>query len=87
MRITYIMTDDGPTRVEWWPEEKFRGRVIGISSVGGDGIDATAIPVPDDSILCDLCNAEITEFPVPVLWGTHAVCEDCYIGVQKGGKT
>jgi len=72
---TYINTADGRIRVEWWRKGDFRSKV-------------SIIPIPDDRVLCDYCNAEINEFPTPVLWGTHAACKKCYIGVQrpKGGS-
>lgn len=73
MEITYIDTLDGKTRVEWWPEEKFRNRATEIFTT--ETYDR--IPIPDDVIICDFCNGNITEFPVPVLQGTHALCNDC----------
>ena len=29
-------------------------------------------------VLCDLCNAEVTIRPVPVAWGSHALCPTCF---------
>jgi len=83
MEVTYINTLDGRTKVEWWEKEKFRNRVTEVISAHSHD----RIPIPDDSILCDFCNVQITEFPVPVVWGTHALCKGCFEGVKKeGGK-
>lgn len=84
IETTYIQTLDGRTKVEWWKEEKFRGRVTQIISASG----TQSIPIPDSSILCDFCNDLITEFPVPVVWGTHALCKECFESIKKeGGET
>lgn len=81
MEITYIQTEDGKIKVEWWPKEKFANRVTEvISSAHYD-----RIPIPDDSILCDFCNERITEFPVPVVWSSYALCKGCLKSIQKGG--
>lgn len=79
METTYIQTEDGRTMVEWWPKEKFRGRVTEVYTQGSHD----RIPVPDDVILCDFCNVSIVEFPVPVVWGTHAVCNKCLERIKR----
>jgi len=79
METTYIKTEDGKTKVEWWPKEKFRNRATEIFAA--ETYDR--IPIPDDVILCDFCNSEIEEFPVPVVWGTHAVCSDCLDKIKR----
>ena len=79
MKITYIETADGRTKVEWWPKEKFRNRATEIYGAGF----YSKIPVRDYVIVCDFCNVNITEFPVPVVWGTHAVCKECLEGMKK----
>jgi len=79
MKITYIFTADGKTKVEWWGQERFRNRESRIYTAG----TVHVIPIPDTLILCDFCNAEITEFPVPVLWGSHALCGECLTNVQR----
>jgi len=79
MKTTHITTPDGDTVVEWWEKEDFMSRVTSITSGG----HTTTIPIPDDSILCDFCNVEIEEFPVPVVWGTHALCKKCFTEVQR----
>jgi len=79
METTYIQTEDGETKVEWWPEEKFRNRATEIFTPSS----YDRIPVPDNLIICDFCNEDIVEFPVPVLWGTHAVCPKCLERVSK----
>lgn len=82
MRTTHINTLDGDTLVEWWEKEDFRGRVSSITSASPVGLVTKVIPIPDDSILCDFRNAEIKEFPVPVIWGTHAACKKCLESIQ-----
>jgi len=79
MDVTYILTVDGRTKVEWWKEEDFKGRVTQIVSPG----EVTIIPIPDDVVLCDFCNEEITEYPVPVV-GSYALCGVCFKDIQKG---
>ncbi|RLC80215.1 MAG: hypothetical protein DRI61_06235, partial [Chloroflexi bacterium] len=39
--------------------------------------DLELIPVPQNLYLCDLCNAEITQFPIPV-FGGYALCPQCF---------
>ncbi len=79
MDTTYINTIDGKTKVEWWDADKFTGRVTQIISAD----ETVTIPIPNTAILCDFCNEKITEFPVPVLYGTHALCSVCYEDVKK----
>jgi len=81
MEITYIMTEDGKVKVEWWPKEKFRNRVTEVISSG----QHDRIPIPDDVVLCDFCNEQIKEFPVPVM-GTYALCKVCLKSIDKGGE-
>jgi len=93
MEITYINTEDGKTKVEWWEKEKFTGRSSRMYTADstedflkGTNLElVSVIPVPDDVILCDFCNEQITEFPVPVVWGTHAVCTGCLKRMTKKG--
>lgn len=79
MKITYIQTEDGKTKVEWWEREKFRNRATEIHAAGS----YKRIPIPDDVVLCDFCNYRIAEFPVPVLWGTHALCRECLKRIER----
>ncbi len=81
MDITYINTLDGRTKVEWWDKKIFFGRVTGIISAGWHD----RIPIPDDVVLCDFCNVQITEFPVPVV-DTCALCKTCLENIQEGDK-
>ena len=81
MEVTYIVTEDGKTKIEWWPEEKFRGRATELISASS----YKRIPIPDTVVLCDLCNERIEEFPVPVM-GTYALCKKCFEDVKKGGE-
>lgn len=84
VEISYIQTLDGMTKVEWWDKDKFHGRVTQVISSSG----TQTIPIPDDTILCDICNTQITGFPVPVVWGSYALCKECLEGMtKKGGET
>jgi hypothetical protein len=87
-KITYINTDEGKTVVEWWDREDFFGRTTTIYSgtPGEPGGTIEKIKVPDAVIVCDFCNVDITEFPVPVVWGTHAACQKCLKELQTGGQ-
>ncbi len=80
-----ITTIDGPTKVEWWDKERFTGRTNHIiTGHSDDDVCHDVIPVPDDCIICDFCNDDITEFPCPVVWGTHTLCMPCYRKIKKG---
>lgn len=78
---TYIQTLDGSTLVQWWEKEDFFDRVSAVITAK----KATVIPIPDGKILCDFCNLLITGFPVPVVWGSHALCKECFEGIKKEG--
>ena len=63
-------------RVEWWPRSRFAGRAI---QIWFPGEPVKSIPIPDDEIVCDLCNASIDDLdPVPVIGG-HAFCAECCV--------
>lgn len=64
--------------LEFWDKEKFRDRSLKI--MGGPEI--VSIPVPDDVILCDFCNDQISEFPVAVYLG-NALCRRCFKELKK----
>ena len=81
VKTTHIQTPDGSAKVEWWGKEKFRGRTTRITSAR----EHTIITIPDDVILCDFCNVRIEEFPVSVLWGTHALCKKCFENTKMEG--
>ena len=64
-------------------DDRFKNRNVTISHVEPDGrlvIDAQ-IPIPDDEIICDSCNASIDTDMINILfiedyeWG--ALCEEC----------
>jgi len=59
--------------LEFWDKERFKNRSIKI--LGGP--EAVSISIPDDVVLCDFCNTQITEFPVPVYLG-NALCSKCF---------
>jgi len=60
--------------VEWWEKDRFKNRTIEIVAPTGVG---STIDVPDNDILCDCCNSEITDFPVAV-WNDSAYCKECF---------
>lgn len=59
-------------KFEYWDKERFRGRVINLYSEKG----VTVIQVADSEIICDLCNAFITDFPV-AMYMRFAYCKKC----------
>lgn len=61
------------TEIEYWRKERFRDRQIKIIDSAGK---LKVIFVPDDEVICDLCNAKIEVFPVAV-YRTYALCENC----------
>lgn len=67
-------------QIEWWPRDAFRGRSNVFESSGEkDGhtyIDIEKQSVPDDFIVCDVCNDDIDEFPCAVVGG-YALCSKC----------
>lgn len=65
--------------VEWWPRQRFAGRSIRIWSPGAPTV---YIPIADDDIVCDLCDADIDLDPVPVI-GSYALCADCCVRVYR----
>ena len=64
--------------LEFWDKKRFKNRSLKI--MGGPEI--VSIPVPDDAILCDFCNTQITEFPVPVYLGS-ALCQKCLAELKE----
>ena len=90
---TYINTLDGRTKIDWWEKEDFSGRVNRFYTadsakdlIRGVNLELVhAIPIPDDKVVCDFCNLEITEYPIPVV-GSYAMCNECFEGIEiKGG--
>ena len=59
--------------IEWWDKEKFKNRAMAIITPD----DITRINVPDNEIVCDCCNSDITEFPVAV-WDGMVYCKECF---------
>ena len=45
----------------------------------------SVIPVPDDVILYEFCNPQITEFPALVSLG-NALCPKCFPELKEGIK-
>lgn len=72
---------DGPQPFEFWDREDFEGRVTRIISQAS----VYSTVVPDDLILCDFCNTDIKEFPVPVFRGSKALCQPCFKNIVKEG--
>jgi hypothetical protein len=73
VKTEVIQTVDGPANVEYWWSEDFAGRVTTIIT----SRECERIPVPDDFIVCDFCNADIVNWPCAVLRGTDALCPEC----------
>ena len=67
--------------LEFWNKERFKNRSLKV--MGGPEI--VSISVPDDVILCDFCNAQITKFPVPVYLG-NALCPKCLAELKEDIK-
>ena len=69
--------------VEWWDRQDFQGRfnmLVGADEnlqPVADPEQLTVIPVSDDCIICDYCNADLLTFPVPVVGGS-ALCPECF---------
>ena len=59
--------------LEFWGKERFKNRSLKVMG----GPEVVSIPVPDDVIVCDFCNSQIKEFPVPVYLG-NALCQKCF---------
>lgn len=76
---------DGIQLVEFWDKNEFKGRTLKLLDIKG-GLE-TIIDIPDSTIVCDLCNEGIDEFPVSVLHG-YAMCKECYkdviVNIQEG---
>jgi hypothetical protein len=67
--------------LEFWDKERFKNRSLKIMG----GPEVISIPVPDDVILCDFCNTQITGFPVPVYLG-NALCSKCFKELKESIK-
>jgi len=67
--------------LEFWGKEKFKNRSIKIMG----GPEVVSIPVPDEAILCDFCNTQITEFPIPIYLG-NALCPKCFKELKEDIK-
>lgn len=79
--ITY--TPSGEKGIEWWGKEKFKSRKMVIVGAGGKHIEITKMSVGDEmSVVCDICNIEITEFPVAVVNG-YALCPGCFEKLKR----
>jgi len=67
--------------LEFWDKERFKNRFIKIMG----GPEVVSIPVPDDAVLCDFCNTQITEFPIPIYLG-NALCPKCFKELKEDIK-
>ena len=67
--------------LEFWGKEKFKNRSIKIMG----GPEVVSIPVADEVILCDFCNDQISEFPVPIYLG-NALCQKCFRELKEDLK-
>jgi hypothetical protein len=78
-RLESILTDHGMKTVEWCDRDEFVNRTNKIySGWPGENLKLMQeIPIPDYEVLCDYCNKDITEFPVPVI-DNYALCPECF---------
>ena len=67
--------------LEFWNKERFKNRSLKVMG----GPEVISIPVPDDVVVCDFCNVQITEFPVPVYLG-NALCQKCFRELKEDIK-
>jgi formylmethanofuran dehydrogenase subunit E len=75
---TVLTKLDGLQEVELWSKDEFGGRDTKIYTGEIDNMTlVNVIPIPDTLIVCDFCNEDIIEFPVPVIFH-HALCPKCY---------
>lgn len=81
MKVTIVLIEDRPEVVEWWEVKDFRGRfnMFCPQDEAGRIIQAEVeiMPIADDCIVCDYCNADLVAFPVPVV-GSDALCPGCF---------
>lgn len=68
-------------KIEWRPREAFNDRQIRVTTTeerdGHTHIEQETTKIPADSpVICDICNAEITKFPVCVV-SENALCGTC----------
>jgi len=67
--------------LEFCGKEKFKNRSIKIMG----GPEVVSIPVADEVVLCDFCNDQISEFPVPIYLG-NALCQKCFRELKEDFK-
>jgi hypothetical protein len=83
MKKLVVLIHGRPELVEWWDRADFHGRftmVVGADEnmqPVPDSEQLSVIPVSDDCIICDYCNADLLTFPVPVVGGS-ALCPKCF---------
>jgi hypothetical protein len=59
--------------IEMWGPERFKGR----QTIGHTPTKSVVVAsIPNNDVLCDLCNEDITVYPVAVI-GTYAHCQKC----------
>jgi hypothetical protein len=49
----------------------------------GDSEKVIGPELTDEEVFCDLCGATVPLRPVPLAWGTHALCPECLIEVEE----
>jgi len=82
MKLIYVNTEDGKTSVQLWEASDFQDRHTRVINLD-TGVTETDIVIPDNLVICDFCNEQVTEYPVPVLWGSYALCPKCFKEVQR----
>ena len=49
--------------------------------------DVVFVPIPDDEVICDLCNFDIDDEQGGSFIGSYCVCSDCTTGIlSRDGK-
>ena len=46
-------------------------------AIYGGGKKVYSSIVPASEVICDICNADVAIRPVPLIYGSYAVCLDC----------
>ncbi len=88
-KVTINTKLDGPVEFTMMDKEDFAGRINAIYTFKSveDLFNPSKMEkiseskLPDDVILCDFCNEQITEFPVPVM-ASYALCPVCFADVK-----
>jgi hypothetical protein len=70
-----MTTQQTETQWTWWTPPVNRPAYI-LHTDGGKIEEG--ISIPDDFVICDICNATISLRPVPLLYTSYATCPVCF---------